>query len=287
MIELKDVSKTYGKTDVLKNISFTINPGEFVCITGPSGAGKSTLLHLITGAEDLTSGTILVDGVDLKSVPPPALQIYRQRLGIVFQDYKLLQNRTVAENIAFPLEVCGVPTEDIEKRVETVLKLIELLEMKDHGVNEISGGEKARTAVGRAVVHDPMIILADEPTGTIDPKQTEKILNLFTEIHASGTTIVIATHDTALVDALQTRVIELSDGKIVRDSVGGYNGDAPKPEKHDILPKQEEAKKPEEKKDEKKEEKKTDEKKDEKKEEKKDDDEDGKKEKVKVTAVNT
>ncbi|MCA9371006.1 MAG: ATP-binding cassette domain-containing protein [Candidatus Peregrinibacteria bacterium] len=235
MIELKNVSKSYGKTTVLQNISFTVNPGEFVCITGPSGAGKSTLLHLLTGAETVTKGSIEIDGVNLNIVPPGALQIFRQRLGIVFQDYKLLKNRTIAENIAFPLEVCGVPDSDIAKRVRTVLKLVELTKHADSLPSEISGGEKARAAVGRAVVHDPMIILADEPTGNIDPNQSKTILNLFNEIHASGTTIILATHDTALVDALNTRVIELSDGAIVRDSVGGYKGKKPKAEKHDIL----------------------------------------------------
>lgn len=235
MIELNGVTKSYGKTTVLKDISFTVNPGEFVCITGPSGAGKSTLLHLLTGAEDVTKGSIAVDGVDLNLVPAGALQLFRQRVGIVFQDYKLLKNRTVAENIAFPLEVCGVSDSDIQKRVRTVLKLIDLTKHANSLPSELSGGEKARVAVGRAVVHDPMIILADEPTGNIDPDQSKTILDLFTEIHASGTTIILATHDTALVDALNTRVIELRDGSITRDSIGGYKGKQPVAERHEIL----------------------------------------------------
>ena len=231
MIDVKNVAKSYGKTTVLNNISFRINPGEFVCITGPSGAGKSTLLHLLTGAEDVTKGSIEVDGVDIKAVPTGALQMFRQRLGIVFQDYKLLRNRTVAENIAFPLEVCGVPDAEIDKRVRTVLKLIELTKHAGSLPSELS------VAVGRAVVHDPMIILADEPTGNIDPDQSKKVLELFTEIHESGTTIIVATHDTALVDTLNTRVIELNEGEVTRDSIGGYKASKQKQpnKKHDIL----------------------------------------------------
>lgn len=222
MIELKNVSKSYGKNQVLSDISFTVNPGEFVCITGPSGAGKTTLLHLLTGAVGITSGTILIDGVDLKTIPVGALQVFRQRVGIMFQDYKLLKNRTVEENIAFPLEVCGVRDAEIAKRVKTVLTLVALTRKAKSIPASLSGGEKARTAIGRAVVHDPKIILADEPTGNIDPVQTKKVLELLKEIHGSGTTIILATHDTALVDELHTRVIELSEGKITRDSVGKY-----------------------------------------------------------------
>lgn len=242
MIELKGIAKSYGKTSVLSNISFRIDPGEFVCITGPSGAGKSSLLHLLTGAEEATKGKIEIDGVDMRLVPPAALQLFRRRLGIVFQDYKLLKNRTVAENIAFPLEVCGVPDAEIDKRVRTVLKLVDLTKHANTLPMKLSGGEKARAAIGRAVVHDPMIILADEPTGNVDPEQSVMIMNLFKEIHESGATVIIATHDSGLVDALQTRVIELQDGSIVRDSIGGYakakkNANAAKTHtgKHDIL----------------------------------------------------
>jgi cell division transport system ATP-binding protein len=229
MIELKGASKLYEKVKVLTDISFRIDPGEFVCIIGPSGAGKSTLLHVLTGAETITKGKIEVDGVDLRLVPPLALQMYRRKLGIVFQDYKLLGNRTVAENIAFPLEVCGVPDEQIEKRVRKVLELVDLTKHAHTLPHALSGGEKARAAIGRAIVHDPIIILADEPTGNIDPDQSVKIMKLFKQIHDSGTTIVIATHDSGLVDALKPRVIQLVDGEIVRDSTGKYQNTIKKP----------------------------------------------------------
>ena len=207
---------------ILSGISLRVDPGEFVCITGPSGAGKSTLLHLLTGAEEITKGKIEVDGVDLRLIPPVALQMFRRKLGIVFQDYKLLRNRTVAENIAFPLEVCGVSDEQIAKRVQTVLEMIDLTKHARTLPDALSGGEKARTAIGRAIVHDPIIILADEPTGNIDPNQSVNIMNLFKKIHDSGTTVVIATHDSGLVDAIKPRVIQLSDGEITRDSIGTY-----------------------------------------------------------------
>ncbi len=222
MIELKGVSKSFGNANVLADISFRIDPGEFVCITGPSGAGKSTLLHILTGAEQASQGKIEMDGIDMRLVPPSALQLFRRRLGVVFQDYKLLNNRTVAENIAFPLEVCGVPDTAIDKRVLTVLEMIDLTKHAGTLTTSLSGGEKARVSIGRAIAHDPLIILADEPTGNIDPDQSKQILNLFEKINESGTTVIIATHDSGLVDALNTRVIELRDGKLARDSVGGY-----------------------------------------------------------------
>ncbi len=229
MIVLKNVSKNYGDGRVLENVSLEIGPGEFVCVTGQSGAGKTTLLSLLMGAEDVTNGSVMVDGVDLRTVPAGALQIFRRRVGIVFQDYKLLQNRTVAENIAFPLEVCGASDLTIDMRVTELLKTMELVERMNALPRELSGGEKARTAIARAIAHKPLILLADEPTQNLDPDQARDVLQIFRDINKSGTTVIFATHDAALVDALNTRVIELKNGKIIRDSVGGYRDRETKP----------------------------------------------------------
>ena len=222
MLVLKNISKAYGRDKVLSGISFRIDPKEFVCITGESGAGKSTLLHLMIGAERSTTGSILVDGVDLRILPPTVLQLFRRRIGVVFQDYKLLWERTVAENIAFPLEVAGASDELIQNRVKEVLKEMKLTRRANTMANALSGGEKARTAIARSIVHKPIILFADEPTGNLDPKQTSMVLKLFQNIHEQGTTVVLATHEVDIVDKLQTRVIRLEKGSVARDSVGGY-----------------------------------------------------------------
>jgi len=222
MIVLKNVYKSFRRRKVLEDVSFQIQPGEFVCITGPSGAGKTTLVHILAGAEEVSSGGIEVDGVDLRAVPPMALRLFRRRVGVVFQDYRLLPHLTVSENIAFPLEVCGESDRKIRKRVPELLKQLKLTKVADAYPEELSGGEQARTAIARAIVHAPMILLADEPTGNLDPEQSHAILKIFKKIHKDGTTVVLATHDTALVDAARSRVIELQDGRIMRDSRGGY-----------------------------------------------------------------
>jgi len=234
MIVLKNVTKSYGAQTVLANVSFRLNPQEFLCVTGPSGAGKSTLLSLLIGAEEPTEGTVEVDGVDLRSVPPPAMQLFRRRVGVVFQDFKLLQNRTVEENVAFPLEVCGVSDEVIRKTVPQVLERVGLGAKGRSLPRELSGGEKARAAVARAIIHRPIILLADEPTGNLDPSQSEKVLGLLKEINTGGTTVILATHDSGLVDTLQSRVIRLEEGKIIRDSVGGYTATSSAP-RHSVF----------------------------------------------------
>lgn len=214
MIVLNGVTKAFGRHTVLRNVCLTVQPGELVCLLGRSGAGKSTLLHLLLGFERPTSGSIAVDGVDLRTVPPMALQLYRRRVGMVFQDYKLLSNRTVAENIAFPLEVCGVPDATVAQRVHELLEQLDLRGIADALPREISGGEQARAAIGRAIAHKPMILLADEPTGNLDHEQSSHILEIFRKIHADGTSVILATHDMTLVRELGGRVIRLEEGDI-------------------------------------------------------------------------
>lgn len=218
MILLKGVTKSYGSVTVLKDVTLKIDPGELVCITGKSGAGKSTLLHLLTGAEEVTKGSVEVDGVDLRKVPTPVMQLYRRRIGIVFQDYKLIGHMTVSENISFPLEVCGIPDAEIDRRVSGLLKDLDLSKHARSLPAALSGGEKARAAIGRAIVHKPIILLADEPTGNLDHEGSKNILEIFRQIHKNGTTVIIATHDIALVESIHARRIHIEEGRIVSDT---------------------------------------------------------------------
>lgn len=242
MIVLTEVTKTFGKRTVLDRISLTINPGEFVCLVGPSGAGKTTLLELLIGAERATQGAIEVDGVDLRALPPPVLQLYRRRVGFIFQDVRLIPHRTVAENCAFPLEAAGWSDAAIRQRVTDVLQILGLSPLASALPRDLSGGEQTRAAISRAIVHEPMILLADEPTGNVDPQQSLEILRLFERMHKAGATVILATHDSGLVATLQTRVIHLENGKIVQDAVGGYPATATAPApaaRHDILTQEE------------------------------------------------
>jgi cell division transport system ATP-binding protein len=223
VISFKNVSKRYGEREILSDLNFEIAPGEFVCITGPSGAGKSTIIHLLIRADIPTSGSIEVDGANIGELPTPILQLYRRRTGVLFQDYKLLNDRTVEENVAFALEVCGEPDDVIDERVADILGRLRLTDRANAFPHELSGGEKTRAALARALIHKPSILITDEPTGNIDPQQSMQILQFLKEIHAGGTTVILATHDKLVVDALGVRVLRLENGKIVRDSVGGYN----------------------------------------------------------------
>lgn len=222
MISFTGVSKTYGTREVLSDITFQINPGEFVCLTGPSGAGKSTIIHLLIRADFPTKGVIDIDGANLAKLHHSILQLYRRRTGVVFQDYKLLADRTVEENVAFALEVCGESEDIVDERTAEILQKLTLSHLADAFPHELSGGEKTRTALARALVHKPNILIADEPTGNIDPDQSIHILNALRQVNAEGTTVILATHDKLIVDALGVRVLRLENGKIVRDSVGGY-----------------------------------------------------------------
>ncbi|NOS67228.1 MAG: ATP-binding cassette domain-containing protein [Candidatus Peribacteraceae bacterium] len=217
MIVLKSVSKDFGRGNVLDGISLTIDPKECVCILGSGAAGKSTLLSLLIGAEHPTSGSITIDGADLRTIPRPALQLFRRKVGIVFQDAKLLSTRTVAENIAFPMETNGDSDEKIEKRVRELLRRMNLVECANALPHQLSAGEIARTAVARAVAHAPLIVIADEPLRNLDLADAENTLRLFHELSAAGTTLIVMTRDASLAEALRARVIRLERGKIVAE----------------------------------------------------------------------
>ncbi len=222
MIVFSSVTKQFHGRAVVDKVSFTIEPGEFVCLTGPSGAGKSTLVHLLIRAELPSAGTITIDGADLASLPRPILQMYRRNMGVLFQDYKLLSDRTVAENIAFALEVSDVKDSEIQPRVDELLKRLRLTGRRHAFPRELSGGEKTRTALARALAGRPSILIADEPTGNIDPDQSMEILEILKQVNVEGATVILASHDQRVIDSLHMRVLRLENGKLVRDSVGGY-----------------------------------------------------------------
>jgi len=222
---MSGVSKTYPSGAVaLRNIDVHIKPGEFVFVVGPSGAGKSTFIKMLFREVIPTTGKIFVDGVDVLSLKPNEVPYLRRQLGIIFQDYRLLPDRTVAENVAFAMRVIEAPANQIDKRVAEVLELVGLRSRADNYPGELSGGEQQRVAIARAIVNDPLMVIADEPTGNLDPETSLEIMNIFSEINKNGTTIIMATHDKTMVDYMQKRVIAIEDGYIVRDEVKGVYG---------------------------------------------------------------
>lgn len=217
MIEFSHVSKKYGRSKVLDKINLKIQKGEFVTFIGPSGAGKSTLVYSLIGAEPIASGSIKIDGYEVNRLQGRPLQYFRRRIGVVFQDYKLLAQKNVYENVAFALEVCGFDRSDIKKRVKEVLEIVGLSKKQKQFPHQLSGGEKQRTAIARALVHYPSMIVADEPTGNLDPDTAQDIIDLLIKINDSGTTILLTTHNAHLVDSIKKRVVKLDDGKVVSD----------------------------------------------------------------------
>lgn len=221
MIIFDCVVKRYKTKRVLDNVSMSIGIGEFVSIIGPSGAGKSTLVYALIGSEKIQGGNITVDGYRITEMDQKELQYYRRRIGVVFQDFRLLPQKTVYENVAFALEVCGVEKSQIKKRVQEVLTMVGLKDQQKHFPTQLSGGEKQRTAIARALVHDPSLIVADEPTGNLDPKTALEIIKLFQEINKKGISIILTTHNKDLVNFLKKRVIKLEGGRIVGDKMLG------------------------------------------------------------------
>ncbi|MCH3915812.1 MAG: cell division ATP-binding protein FtsE [Acidaminococcaceae bacterium] len=228
LLTMTGISKTYqsGAT-ALRNIDIHIKPGEFVFVVGPSGAGKSTFIKLLFREIEPTTGKIFVDGVDVMSLKPNEIPYLRRQLGIIFQDYRLLNDRTVYENVAFAMEVIEAPLEKIQKRVPEVLELVGLRSRAENYPGELSGGEQQRVAIARAIVNDPLLVIADEPTGNLDPETSMEIMKIFSHINNNGTTIIMATHDKTMVDFMQKRVVAIEDGYIVRDDLKGVYGYEP------------------------------------------------------------
>lgn len=222
MILFDRVTKIYpNKSVALSGLNLHIQPKEFVTIVGSSGAGKSTLIKLMTREEVQTSGKIVVGGVDYDTIPLRNVPHLRRRIGVVFQDFKLLQNRNVSENVAFALEVGGVRTREIKRAVPKVLQLVGLTAKRNNFPSELSGGERQRVAIARALVRQPKILIADEPTGNLDPKNAWEIIDLLLKINRFGTTVLLTTHNKEIVNALKRRVITINRGRIVKDEQEG------------------------------------------------------------------
>lgn len=225
MIKMRGVTKSYpGGHLALDNVNLDIEKGEFVFLVGPSGSGKSTLVRLLLKELEASAGKIFVAGRDIGRLSRPKVPYLRRNIGCVFQDFKLLPNKTVYENVSFALEVIGKPRYLTKNQVEDVLKLVGLGTKMDRYPNEISGGEMQRVSIARAFVNHPPILLADEPTGNLDPVTTMGLMKLFNRINRLGTTVVVATHDKEMVDSMRKRVVALEAGRIVRDQARGVYG---------------------------------------------------------------
>jgi cell division transport system ATP-binding protein len=218
VIQLFHVTKEYpGDGPALQDVTLEIDKGEFVFLTGPSGAGKSTLLKLIFCDEPATSGQLLLFGKNVAKIRPAAIPFVRRNIGVVFQDFKLLAQRTVAENVALPLEVRALADKEIRRRVKMLLRSVGLEHRADKFPPSLSGGEQQRVAVARALAADPTLLLADEPTGNLDPERTLEVMELLSGANARGTTVVVATHDRSLLERYKRRVVALDRGRLVSD----------------------------------------------------------------------
>lgn len=222
MIFFDKVSKIYSPTSTaLEEVSFAIEPKEFVSFVGQSGAGKTTLLKLLLVEEKPSAGHVFFESVDVHSIPKKDLPFFRRKIGTIFEDFRLLPHKTAYENIAFAMEAAGKTHEEIENDVPQVLELTNLVERSWHFPNELSRGERQRVAIARAIVNQPEVIMADEPTGNLDPLNTWEIINILKKINELGTTVLLATHNKSIIDSLGRRVITLEKGKIVRDDKEG------------------------------------------------------------------
>lgn len=222
MIEINQLTKIYANgVRALDNLSVKIAKGDFCFLVGPSGAGKSTFLRLLFREEVPTSGQIVIDGRDIGSMPESRVPYLRRNMGIVLQDFQLLQRRTVAENVAFALRVMGVSDGVIDRRVQDTLELVGLSHKRRMLPSELSGGEQQRVCIARALVNEPLILITDEPTGNLDPMISQDIMSLFLDINKRGTTVIMATHNHNLVNKMRRRVLALVNGRIVKDEIEG------------------------------------------------------------------
>ena len=223
MIELSNVVKTYDPgVKALNGISLKIDDGEFVFLVGPSGSGKSTIIKLLTAELEPTAGSVLVNGFVLEKIRPRAVPYLRRTLGVIFQDFRLISDKSVYENVAFAMRVIGAPEKEIQKRVPYVLELVGLETKGRRLPNELSGGEQQRVAIARALVNNPSVIIADEPTGNLDPARSLEIMMLLEQINALGTTVLVVTHERELVNRFTKRVVAISEGRIISDGMDGY-----------------------------------------------------------------
>ena len=225
MIRLKDVEMEYPNgTRAIRGISTTIEDGEFVFLVGPSGSGKSTIIKMLTGEEIPTAGRIMINGLSVNNIAERQIPMMRRTLGIIFQDFRLIEKKTVYENLEFVMRAVGMPMKEIKNRIAYVLLLVGLEQKAESYPNELSGGEQQRVAIARALVNNPSTIIADEPTGNLDPERSMEIMTLLVKINQLGTTVLVVTHEKDLVNKFGKRVITIDKGCIINDSVGGYVG---------------------------------------------------------------
>ena len=223
MIKLADVYKTYDNgTEALQGVNMTIRDGDFAFLVGPSGSGKSTIIKLITGEEDVTAGKVMVNGYNMLDISQRQLPGMRRTLGVVFQDFRLIKERSVYDNLVLVMRVVGASPNAIRRRVPYVLNLVGLSEKERQFPAQLSGGEQQRVAIARALINNPSVIIADEPTGNLDPRRSLEIMKLLQEINRLGTTILVVTHERDLVDRFDKRVVAIEGGKIISDGAGGY-----------------------------------------------------------------
>lgn len=226
MIEFQNVTRIYkNQVKALDNVSFRIQPGEFVFLIGESGAGKSTLIKMLLREEIPNQGTVLYNGENVAQIRARRVAKHRQNLGVVFQDFRLLDDRTVFDNISYALEIFGHPQNQIKQRVRETLEIVDLSRKAGSYPNQLSGGEKQRVSIARAIVNKPKLLIADEPTGNLDPETSWEIIRALRDVNQAGTTILMATHAKEIVDKMRKRVLELHEGVLIRDEEGGgYSG---------------------------------------------------------------